>query len=257
MIPYNTITAWGVSHPWSTREQIEQDMLLSKAICDIFNNEMLAGELVFRGGTALNKLILREPYRYSEDLDFVRTNPGGIGNIMKELTTLGNATGYQVKTRIGQYPKVYWHAKSQTGYNLKIKIEINTYERSSALPIISVRHSVKSDWYSGEADIGIIQFEEMAATKLRALFQRSKGRDLFDLWLLTTEVGVDTAMVCDVFSSYKPNGYTGKKAIDNLEAKLLNQGFRSDINNLISESIRTYNPDKAAKIIINKYLMNI
>ena len=257
MIPYNSITAWGVSHPWSTREQIEQDMLLSKAICDIYNNEMLAGELVFRGGTALNKLVLKEPYRYSEDLDFVRTNPGGIGNIMKELTTLGNATGYQVKTRIGQYPKVYWHTKSQTGYNLKIKIEINTYERSSVLPVISIRHRVQSDWYTGEADVGIIQFEEIAATKLRALFQRSKGRDLFDLWLLTTEVGVDTALVCDVFSSYKPNGYSGKKAIENLEVKLLNQGFRSDINNLISERMRTYNPDQAAKTIINEYLMNI
>ena len=78
MIPYNTITNWGVSHPWPTREQIEQDMLLSKAICDIYCNEKLSGELVFRGGTALNKLILREPYRYSEDLDFVRTTSGGI-----------------------------------------------------------------------------------------------------------------------------------------------------------------------------------
>jgi predicted nucleotidyltransferase component of viral defense system len=72
MIPYNTITAWGVSHPWPTREQIEQDMLLSKAICDIFNNDILANELVFRGGTALNKLILKEPYRYSEDLVSIR-----------------------------------------------------------------------------------------------------------------------------------------------------------------------------------------
>ena len=47
MIPYDSITAWGVSHPWSTREQIEQDMLLSRALCDIFNNEMLAGGYIF------------------------------------------------------------------------------------------------------------------------------------------------------------------------------------------------------------------
>ena len=39
MIPYNTVTAWGVTHPWATREQIEQDMLLSRAICDVFRNE--------------------------------------------------------------------------------------------------------------------------------------------------------------------------------------------------------------------------
>ena len=76
-------------------------MLLSKAICEIFNDDRLSGELVFRGGTALNKLILKEPYRYSEDLDFVRTSPGGIGDIMKALTELGKAGGFQVKTKIG------------------------------------------------------------------------------------------------------------------------------------------------------------
>ena len=257
MIPYSIITAWGVLHPWPTREQIEQDMLLSKAICDIFNNKALADELVFRGGTALNKLVLREPYRYSEDLDFVRTNPGGIGEIMKELTELGKVSGYKVKTRMGQYPKVYWLAKAQTGIDLRIKIEINTYERSSALPIITIKHAVQSEWYSSEADIPVIQFEEIAATKLRALFQRSKGRDLFDLWLLTTEVEVDTSLVCDVFSAYRPHGYTGQKAIENLESKLKNAGFRSDIYNLISEKMNIYNPDNAAEVIINAYLANI
>ena len=76
MIPYDTITAWGVSHPWPSREQIEQDLLLSKAIIEIYKNETLAGELIFRGGTALHKMILPQPSRYSEDLDFVRTSAG-------------------------------------------------------------------------------------------------------------------------------------------------------------------------------------
>ena len=257
MIPYNTITAWGVTHLWPTREQIEQDLLLSKAICDIFNHDELVDELVFRGGTALNKLILREPYRYSEDLDFVRTNPGGIGGIMKALTELGKISGYQVKTRIGQFPKLYWLAKAQTGLNLRIKIEINTQERMPALPIIAIKHSIKSDWYSGEAYVKTYQFEEIAATKIRALYQRSKGRDLFDLWLLTTEVGVDTALVLNAFSAYRPNGYTGKLAIENLESKLRNAGFISDISNLISSKIDNYNIDEAAEIVINEYLKNI
>ena len=257
MIPYNVITAWGVSHPWPTREQIEQDLLLSKAICDIFSNEKLAGELIFRGGTALNKLILSEPYRYSEDLDFVRIHPGGIGEIMKELTELGKAAGYQVKTKIGPYPKLYWLAKAQTGLDIRIKIEINTNERSFALPLTTIKHTIKSDWYSGVADIKVFQVEEIAATKLRALYQRSKGRDLFDLWLLTTEVGVDAAVVRDAFSVYRPHGYTGKKAIENLEKKLHNAGFLSDISNLMSHKMDIYRPDKAAEIIIKDYLINI
>ena len=255
MIPYNAITAWGVLHPWPTREQIEQDMLLSKAICDIFNNNTLADELVFRGGTALNKLVLKEPYRYSEDLDFIRTNPGGIGMIMRELTDLGIESDYQVKTKIGQFPKVYWYTKTQTGRDLKIKIEINTYERVSALPIATVKYSIRSDWYTSEADVKVIQCEEIAATKLRALYQRSKGRDLFDLWILITEVGVDSAKVLDAFSVYRPDGYTEKKAILNLEEKIHNNGFRSDIDNLISKKITNYYPEIAAKMVINEYLL--
>jgi predicted nucleotidyltransferase component of viral defense system len=258
MITYDAITAWGVSHPWPTREQIEQDMLLSKALCDIFNCEKLAGELLFRGGTALNKLVLKKPYRYSEDLDFVRTNQGGIGGIMRELTDIGNAAGYHVKTKIGKFPKVYWHGTAQTGLALRIKIEINTYERMPVMPTIKVKHTIQSDWYTGTADIWTFQLEEIAATKLRALYQRSKGRDLFDLWLLTTEVGVDTALVCKVFAEYKPDGYSAKKAIKNLEAKLQNGGFISDVNNLITADMKNiYNPTNAADVIVNEYLSHI
>jgi predicted nucleotidyltransferase component of viral defense system len=231
-------------------------MLLSKAICDIFSNVYLAGELVFRGGTALNKLILREPYRYSEDLDFVRTNPGGIGGVMKALTELGKTSGYQVKTRIGQFPKLYWLAQAQTGVDLRIKIEINTQERIPALPVIGIKHSIQSDWYLGEAIVKTYHTEEIAATKIRALYQRSKGRDLFDLWLLTTEVGVDKTLVLKAFSAYRPSGYSRKLAIENLEAKLHNAGFRADISSLVSPRVDNYHIDKAAEIIVNEYLKN-
>ena len=257
MIPYNTITAWSVSHPWPTREQVEQDLLLSKAICEIYNNETLAAELVFRGGTALNKMILKCPYRYSEDLDFVRSSTGGIGKILDELRTLGETMGYQVKIKLNVFPKVYWLTKAQTGVDLRLKIEINTFERSAALDPIIIKHTVKTDWYTGQANVKVIRVEEIAASKIRALYQRSKGRDLFDLWLLTTEVGVDPDIVLNAFPAYRPDGYTGKKAIENLEAKLRNTGFKSDLNNMISIRMSAYDPNEAAETIIREYLSKI
>jgi hypothetical protein len=119
MIPYNTITAWGVAHPWPTREQIEQDLLLSQAICEISNDSFLGKELVIRGGTAFHKMFLSHPFRYSEDIDYVRTSQGGIGGIMKRLTEIGNALGYSVNTRMGVYPKLYYRGKTQTGQPLR------------------------------------------------------------------------------------------------------------------------------------------
>jgi len=257
MIPYNTITAWSVMHPWPTREQIEQDLLLSKAIIEIYKNEMLSRELVFRGGTALHKLILPNPSRYSEDLDFVRSTSGGIGNIMKELTVLGKQSGFTVKTRIGQYPKVYWHGIAQTGRDIRIKIEINTFERSPALPLVEINHNIHTDWFSGEAKIKMFKNEEIAATKLRALYQRSKGRDLFDLWLLTNIICINPIKTCQAFETYRPDGYTAKKAIENLTKKIFEKGFSTDINNIVSGEFRKYNIEDAASQVIDKYLINL
>jgi len=56
MIPASDITKWSVDHPWSTRDQIEQDFLLSQAICEIANDFLLGNELIIRGGTAFHKL---------------------------------------------------------------------------------------------------------------------------------------------------------------------------------------------------------
>jgi len=257
MIPFNTITAWGVTHQWPSREQIEQDLLLSKAIIEIYKNERLSNELIFRGGTALHKIILPFPSRYSEDLDFVRSTSGGIGDIMKELTELGKQTGFIVKTRLGQFPKVYWHAKAQTGRDLRIKIEINTFERSPALPLIKVEHTINTDWFADKAVVTMFQNEETAATKLRALYQRSKGRDLFDLWLLTNVVNIDPVLTCQAFATYRPIGYTSKKAIDNLEKKIHDKGFLTDINNMVTIDLKGYSVNEAASQVVEKYLRNL
>lgn len=257
MIPYDTVTAWGVSHPWPTREQIEQDMLLSKALCEIYSNDFLAGELVFRGGTAIHKLVLPQPYRYSEDLDFVRSNAGGIGGIMRELTELGKRSGYIVKTRIGQYPKIYWQCAAQTGYTIRIKIEINTYERSPALPLTKIGHAIHTAWYTGKADVRVFQNEELAATKIRALYQRAKGRDLFDLWLLINEIGIDVELSRLAFAAYRPEGLSSRKAIENLERKLGDEKFRTDIVSMVNADINDYRIEEAASQVIDMYLSRL
>ena len=72
MIPQAYITEWQNEAPWQSDDQIEQDLIISRIIVELYNNEFLKEELLFRGGTALTKLFLDEPLRYSEDLDFVQ-----------------------------------------------------------------------------------------------------------------------------------------------------------------------------------------
>lgn len=63
MIPEGFINEWRSVIEWQMSEQIEQDLIISRALIDLYNNEHVKNALVFRGGTALNKLFLKPPYR--------------------------------------------------------------------------------------------------------------------------------------------------------------------------------------------------
>ena len=79
MIPKAFITAWRGNAPWRTNAQVEQDLVISRAIVELFKHKPLSDKLFFRGGTALYKLHLIPPARYSEDIDLVQINPEPIG----------------------------------------------------------------------------------------------------------------------------------------------------------------------------------
>ena len=184
MIPAQNIVAWGNVVPWTDPRQVEQDLIISRALVEIFSDEMLREELRVRGGTALSKLHFPVPLRYSEDIDVVRTSAGPIGSILDRLRAvlepwLGRAKFDQSPVA----PKLRFRvdAEDGSGVPIRLKIEINTreieaFDAPAALPL-----NVANPWFSGEAAIPTFSREEMMATKLRALLQRHKGRDLYDL----------------------------------------------------------------------------
>lgn len=254
MIPRAAITQWGTTHPWQTARQVEQDLLLSQAMIEIANDPLLGHELVLRGGTAFHKLFLPEPLRYSEDLDYVRTTASGIGPVMKRLTSLGMELGYEVRTRMTRHPKVFWRFAFEDDESGKIKVEINTFERSPAMPLQTVSHRVETSHYAGVAPILTFQPEELVATKIRALYQRKKGRDLYDLWLALAELRLDPAKIIAAFSLYRPEGVTGAMLASNLEAKLLDKEFCSDVQNMIKVNAWPYDPQLAGKLVLERVL---
>lgn len=184
MIPSQNIVAWGVIAPWAEQRQIEQDLIISRALIDIFSDDMLRKELRFRGGTALNKLHFPEPLRYSEDIDLVRTSSGPIGPILDQLRIalepwLGQAKFDQSPIA----PKFLFHVEAEdgSGVPIRLKIEINTREIEAFDPVEEWPFEVNNPWFTGETAIPTFTCEEMLATKFRALLQRDKGRDLYDL----------------------------------------------------------------------------
>lgn len=184
MIPIQSIVAWGNVVPWVEARQIEQDLIISRALIEIFSNSMLSKELRFRGGTALNKLHFPAPYRYSEDIDLVRTTAGPVGPILDQLRStlepwLGQARFFQ--SHLGPKFRFQVDAEDDSDGPIRLKIEINTREIQTFDGPLALPLNILNPWFSGEAAISTFTCEEMLASKFRALLQRNKGRDLYDL----------------------------------------------------------------------------
>ena len=117
MIAEAHVTHWATSAPWATPTQVEQDLLLSRLICEIATDPYLGPELVFRGGTCLHKLRIHPARRYSEDLDYVRVSPGGIGPLTAALTQLPTRPRPGPTSRWGQIKPSPWGQFRLTGPN--------------------------------------------------------------------------------------------------------------------------------------------
>ena len=146
---------------------------------------------------------------------------------------------------------------SDSGLPAKIKLEINTQERTPVHGFNYVSHSVESAFYSGNARVRTLQPEELAATKIRALYQRSKGRDLYDLWLALNVLNLDQRVIIETFEEYRPEGLKGKEIISNLRTKLSDRQFTEDVANMIRRDAPDYDPQVAGSFIIEELLGNL
>ena len=261
MIPNAVVTAWGRTRPWGSRQQIEQDLLLARLIVDIYNHPYLGGELVFRGGTCLHQLRLPTPLRYSEDLDFVRRSRDGIGDVFDALREVATGIGLELVRRVTTgNPKMVFDARAEhdSSIALRVKIEVNTYEISPAQPLETVRFSVDTAWFRGSALVQTYAAHELVATKIRALYQRRKGRDLFDLWVALSKLHLDPKQIVAAFAPYRPDEFTGVLAERNLREKLANRDFRRDLDPLLAVGVASdYNIDEAGGLIIRELLSQL
>jgi len=119
---------------------------------------------------------------------------------------------------------------------MRLKVEINTREHFAVDGYQKQHFAVQSRWFKGECEITTYTLEELLATKLRALYQRRKGRDLFDLWLGVTEGKADAGRIIHAFKQYmETEGQTvdSLRYEKNLQEKMKHRGFLSDLNPLL------------------------
>jgi len=266
MIPRAYITEWTQYAPWKSNEQVEQDLVISRVLVEIFSDEYLSKELAFRGGTALHKLYLSPQPGYSEDIDLVQVKEGAIGPLLDRLREVldplfESAAKYK-KTLISNKLTYRFQSEFPPVQNMRLKIEVNCREHFSELGYIKIPFKVNSKWYKGECMINTFRIEELLGTKLRALYQRKKGRDLYDLFTaLDKAENIDADKIIRCYQAYIQHSQGSVPGLEvfvkNIEEKMNDPEFIGDTIGLIRPDIR-WNAIQAYKVvkaeILNKYV---
>ena len=258
MIPQDYITEWRDQAPWVDDAQVEQDLVISRALVEIFSNEVLHNALAFRGGTALFKLHL-PPARYSEDIDLVQVNAEPAGPVMAALNEvlnpwLGKPNYKQTQSRITFNYR--FESEGSPQLPLRLKVEINTREHFAVEGFREIPFELRSRWYNGSCSVQSYELNELLSTKLRALYQRKKGRDLFDLAMALDSKEVSPEMIVDIFYKYMDHGghaVSRKQFEDNITDKLQDEKFTSDIGPLLAPGY-TWEPDMMVEKVRNTLL---
>ncbi|MDX9769916.1 MAG: nucleotidyl transferase AbiEii/AbiGii toxin family protein [Tenuifilaceae bacterium] len=263
MISKPYIAKWQEYAPWKEFSQVEQDLIISRVLVEIFSDDFLRENLAFRGGTALHKLYLKPAPRFSEDIDLVQIKPGPIKPIMERIEEVINFFEEKRSTQVGGHgaKALYRFTSEYEEIRMRIKLEINCKEHFNVLDWVDFPLEVKSEWFSGKAELRTYNINELLGTKLRALYQRSKGRDLFDLDYSRQHIDIDYEQIITCFKEYTSFA-TGKRPpskkefLLNIEEKATSAEFAGDMEALLRPEVK-YNQSEAFEWIKNELIINL
>jgi predicted nucleotidyltransferase component of viral defense system len=253
--------------PWAAQYQVEQDLLLCRAMVALFDDKFLSSQIAMRGGTLLHKVHLAPAARYSEDIDLVvvGTRPAdhirrAIRRVLTDVlgtpkasvwATLALAIRNTVKP--SRVLRMTYAARSiiEPNRTLEIVVEANVTERKPHRAVVEMPFSFPFRDKPVQTHVKGFDIHEMLGTKMRAMFQRKRGRDLFDLyWALTkSPTPVDPAAIIASFEHYlKQEGTKAGRTefIGIRDDHLKDRGFCSDTEPLLRSGI-TYDPQLAGR----------
>jgi len=263
MIPRRYITEWKANAPWSNDAQVEQDLVIERALIALFSDSFLKEHLAFRGGTALHKIYLKPRVRYSEDIDLVQIKEGPIKPILQairnQLDFLG--TKRNIKQNENMNTVTYrFESEIPPVINLRLKIEINTREHFTIMGYTELEHTMENGWFSGSCSMNSFSIEELLATKLRALYQRKKGRDLFDLYYALNQLNVNAQQLVETYKEYmsfsKGKSPTQKQFLLNMDEKIEDPDFGGDMYALLRPQV-DYDQNKAYESVKSELISRL
>lgn len=241
MIPLAFIQAWSKQVPWPDLRQVEQDLIISKALCDLFSAPGLKGKIAFRGGTAINKLLFAKPMRYSEDIDLVQLEAEPIKSTVDAMRTALDWLGKPSFTQGKHSLHLVYSFKPEVDETstFKLKVEMNTREHKSLQGVVHMPFAMDNPWHKAEVELATYTPDELFSTKLRALLQREKNRDLFDLHHGLDQLKLDPGQVvagCEYYLAEQDLAISRANAEERM-LKKLTRSLIEDIHPLLPPGV--------------------
>jgi predicted nucleotidyltransferase component of viral defense system len=276
MILNRDIIAWRQHAPWPMDRHVEQDLLLTRAMVAIFADPFLRENVAMRGGTALHKVHLEPAARYSEDIDLVLIGNATERDILRALRRvldplrMRNATNLLARLQVEARNLFASSRIIRQTYSFQptargaaeafLKIEVNCNEREPLYEIVDLPYR-PPNLAAGIEEVTLRSYDidEMLGTKMRALFQREQGRDLFDLWWALTWTGraerhpTNTDRIVAAFEDYMRRE---NKVVDAdeyeaaLNSKMANPAFANDVGSILRPGLDpSYDANEAARVV--------
>lgn len=159
---------------------LEKDYMLTKFLKEL-GDSPIKKDLVFKGGTALNKLYLGY-YRLSEDIDFTAID-ADFETIKIEIYKIKNRLSMKLKdgilSRIN-FTNIF-EFRGPLNYPNTLKVDISFTEKPM-LELINL--PVKHFYDFPNFSIQTMQLKELLSEKIRSMIQRKEPRDYFDVWYI-------------------------------------------------------------------------
>lgn len=169
---------------------------------DYVQNWLLASlsplPMVLKGGTGIKKVYI-ENYRFSDDLDFTlneKVDKNGLELLIKKaIEKIKEESGINFSENVtleendnGFKIDVYFQIMQKGNNKTKLKIDITRCEAEKIFLPINTKKIIHP--YSDELDanVKVYSLEEIMSEKIRSLFQRTRPRDLYDVWYLWDKV---------------------------------------------------------------------
>ena len=248
------VREWGLSE-----EVVEKDYVLGWVLWGIGSHTTLARTWAFKGGTCLKKCYI-ETYRFSEDLDFTIV-PGGpfrdeelTGIFRDVLAGIYEASGIiftDQPPRFRTHPsgnytegRIYYRGPRGAPTPAALRLDLNASERL-ARPTLERRIAhAYPDPLPAPATVLCYSDEEVFAEKQRAMGERGRPRDLYDIVNLfrRDEVALDPHLVLEALREKCASKGVALPTFETIEASSFRAELESEWANMLGHQLPALPP---------------